>query len=635
MTGGLINIISYGTDDLFLTGSPEITLFKFVYRRYTNFSKESVPIIISNLNFGETVEVEILKNGDLISKTFLEIVLPKIQIPKINMFSDITSDEENTLNNLYSNDPPFYYQGINKIDMDFPTDFSTFKTYLKVNIEGLRTAKKNLSIYNQTVIQYINSILTAINTMILLYPNILTDTEIMITNDFNYEMYQKNYTNARLLDFNFSDISYTLNIILNGIIISQPEYLSMTIDDVYNSVQNCINNCQSIFNYYSKTNQSLTEKENDNNSEYAKFAWVDKIGHAIIDYIEIQIGGESIDKHYGDWINLWYELTSNENQKELYNKMIGNIPELTSFDRNEKPQHHLYIPLKFWFCSLDGLAFPLIALQYNKFNVIIKLKNLEDCSYIEKLPTVDKNGDDTNFNNILGITDIWNNMNYSLNSNLWVDYVYLDTLERKRFSQSSHEYLVSTVEMDLVENVSDNKQVIEMNFTGLSRELIFVCQKQAYTDNYNTDENKSNLKNLWFNYTTDVENGKNPLSNIRIIFNGYDRFYSESCNHTNYLIPFKHHSNTPNVGINNFCFALFPEEHQPSGSCNFTRLPNSILKFMIDKKMFQYYLSDIDPNVKKNTDEDILKTTTINIRIYSSKLNILRVSHGRSALAYH
>lgn len=643
MSGGLINIISYGANDLYLTGAPEITFFKIVYRRYTNFAKESIEISLGDIDFGKTVDIEIPKVGDLISNSILQINIPNINILKTDMVSDITTTELAILDTPYPITKSTYKDDNgNIIEMDFVADYALVKNYMTVNIAGYRKALKDSTIKNQTVVQYINSILDTINASATSKPEIIQNYQNTITNAYNYEMYNKRYVNASNLNYKFSDLTYILNTILDSIVNTglavygfiDPE--SITVENVLTIIEKAINSCQIIINYYFDNYKKIIDEEKDVNSQYAKFAWVEKLGLAIIDYIEVKIGGDLIDKHYGDWINLWLELSGSGDQRKLLKKMIGDTTEMITFDRNEKPKYSLYIPLYFWFSKYAGTAFPLIALQFNKFYISLKLKELEDCAYIEKLPTIDQNGNSVDFSdNALSLTDIWNNLNFSISGNLLIDYVYLESQERKRFAQSSHEYLIETVELTSLNNISDNKQILELNFTGPSKELIFVCQKNAYVDNFTTSTNKSNLKSLWFNYSTDIENGDNPIYNIKLEFNGYERFTANDSAILNYLNPLSHHTNTPSNGVNVFSFSLSPEEHQPTGTCNFTRIMHPLLSFQINDKMFKYKISDIDPNIEPLSTNDAELDTEVNIRIYSMRYNILRVMHGFSAKAYH
>ncbi len=643
MSGGLINIISYGASDLYLTGAPEITFFKVVYRRYTNFAKESVEISLGAIDFGKAVDIEILKVGDLISNTFLQINIPAINILKTDAVANITNAELTILETPYPIPSQTYIDSNgDEIQMNFVADYALVKRYMSVNLTGYRSALANSKIKNQTVVQYINSILDTISAASASSPEIIQMYQDTLTNAYNYEVYNKNYVVAADLNYKFSDITYVLNTILDSIsssglvVYGFVNSESITIDNVLSIIQNVVNNCQIVINYYFENDKNIKKQTTDANSPYLKFAWVERLGHAIIDYIEVKIGGDLIDKHYGDWINLWLELSGSGDQRKLYRKMIGDVPEMITFDRNQKPQYSLYVPLLFWFSKYSGTAFPLSALQFNKFYVTVKLKYLEDCAYIEKMPTKDQNGNNIDFSdNTLALTDIWNNLNLSLSGNLLIDYVYLESQERKRFVQSAHEYLIETVELTSINNVVDNKQVVELNFTGPSKELIFICQKNAYVDNFTTIENKSNHKSLWFNYTTNIINGKNPIYDVKLEFNGYERFGAKDSAILNYLNPLAHHTSTPSNGVNIFSFSLFPEEHQPTGTCNFTRIMYPKLSFKIDDSMFKYRDSDIDPSVAPLSEEDIELETDVNIRIYSVRYNILRVMHGFSAKAYH
>lgn len=637
MTGGLINLVSYGADDLYLTGAPEITFFKFVYRRHTNFSKESVIIPLDGLAFGNTIEVEILKVGDLISNTYLQIDFPEVHILKSDMVTDMSEEDIILLNKPDDINKPF------QVD-----DYKNIITpYMKLNLVGYKTATTQVNIKNQSVNEYLENIVASIINV----PNsstIINSYKIAIQNAFNYEINNEDYVLASNLNFYFSDIVYACSYILdimngtqplpeNGTVFGFIDPFNTNIQQIYFLIEKLVKQCQNIMNYYFEYAKKYDESVIDVNSLYAKFAWIERFGHAIIDYIEIKIGGEIIDKHYSDWMNIWYELSSYEKQKNLYNKMIGNIKEMITFDKEAKPKYTVYIPLLFWFCINNGLAFPLIPLQFNKFYINIALKNVEDCAYIQTLPDkTDIYDNVVNYmNNALSLTDIFDNLNLFITGNLLVDYIYLDTKERKRFAQSAHEYLINTVELTNYENLESSKQVLDLDFTGPSKEIIFVCQKEVYVNNNTTETNKSNIKCMPFNYTTSAHNGKNPIYNTALKFNGYDRFAVDDNMQLNFLRPYVHHTRTPSNGINIYSFSLSPEQHQPSGTCNFTRISYPLLHLSINDEMFYYMKSDINPSIIPNSLDDSQEQTSVNLRIYSIKTNILRVMHGFGAIAFY
>jgi hypothetical protein len=693
MPGGLINFVSYGVDDLFLTGAPQITMFKTVYRRHTNYSKESMVIPMNDIDFDKTVEVEIHHNGDLLSNTYIQLEIPKVHILKTDTVTDLTPEELAVLDTPY---PVISQNG----QPDFVSDLDLIKKFMMINMEGYRKAIKDANIKNQTVIQYITSILNVINAAAT-QPEIIQNYDIALTNALNWELQKLKdnkskinelttyynmaiakigsngdpdilfeleqeyetkveiieeqndiiYKNISALDYKTSDISYILNTLLDAITNGSETILfgfidpsTVTVQDVLNLLNNAVGESKNVLNYFFQNSQNVKAQKLDSESKYAKFAWVKKLGHAIIDYVEVNIGGERIDRHYGEWINIWYELTSSQYQVELYDKMIGNVPEMTTFDRNPKPAYTLYIPLSFWFCRRAGLAFPRLALQFNKFYITVKLRKLEEVAYIERLPTVDQNLNPVDFtDNALCLTDIWDNLQLHIFGNLLVDFVYLEQQERTRFARSAHEYLIETIEYNFFTNETDKKRLLDLNFTGPSKELIWVYQKVAYV-NHCDCLCASNYNKLWTNYSIGTENettvrSKNPIMGAKLQFNSYDRFYEPNREaarqYFNYVQPYQHHTRTPSDGINMYSFALFPEDHQPSGSCNFSRISYPTLSLLIDRRMFFYKLSDIDPEVIPGSPEDITLETECNASVYSVKYQVLRIINGMAGFAFN
>ena len=107
MTGGLIQIVAYGSQDLFLTGIPEITFFKYIYKRYTNFSLESIDIDFDgNKNFGQEISCNIPKNGDIIKDIFIKFDLPNVNIVKSDLDSNLIQNrlsDKLTAEDTYTN----------------------------------------------------------------------------------------------------------------------------------------------------------------------------------------------------------------------------------------------------------------------------------------------------------------------------------------------------------------------------------------------------------------------------------------------------------------------------------------------------------------------------------------------------
>ena len=317
------------------------------------------------------------------------------------------------------------------------------------------------------------------------------------------------------------------------------------------------------------------------------------LGLRAIKSAEVEIGGQKIDKHYSDWMYIWNELSLPVGKKEGYYKMVGGKG---SVDDTNK----MYVPLEFWFCRNIGLALPLIALQYHEVKVVIEFDTAENCS-INNKPS--------------GGVD-------NLTAELWVDYIYLDTDERRKFAQSSHEYLIEQLQFTGKESVSGPQAKVKLNFNHPVKELVWV-------GHYNRDGNN---KDIWFNYSSNNEvvtnitdsfyssiadllgpnsDKENSTSLAKLILNGNDRFYARDGDYFNLVQPFQHHENVPNNrGINVYSFALKPEEHQPSGTLNMSRIDTATLDLTFG-----------------STQPDLLSVFAVNY-------NVLRILSGMGGIAY-
>jgi len=334
------------------------------------------------------------------------------------------------------------------------------------------------------------------------------------------------------------------------------------------------------------------------------------ISDLIVD-AEVEIGGQSIDKQSGAFMQAWNELThtcgideENKNNGTLFQKMAGTVDVGTN---------SRFVPLNFWFCKNAGLALPLIALQYHE--VKVSLNHTLRAAYT---------------------TTITGN-------NLWVDYIYLDTDERRRFAQVSHEYLIEQVqEQTLQPGDTDHK----LRFNHPVKELI------------------------WFATATDIDVGSPrvtlpvvqhsdlPEATYTLKLNGHDRFSARPHTYFSRVQVYQHHSGDGgdnsfynystnivergNVNEGSDCqnkigyisdsicvysFALNPEEHQPSGTCNFSRIDTAELNSSQD------IATDTDDNLQRqvNTDADDIALTS---RIVAINYNVLRIMSGMGGLAY-
>ena len=207
-------------------------------------------------------------------------------------------------------------------------------------------------------------------------------------------------------------------------------------------------------------------------SGYVQFAWVKHIGHAIVEEIDLEIGGSLIDRHYGEWLHIWKELSSNNGHDSGLDKMLGNVPELTSISTLDwdlpenvllKNSYTLYIPLQFYFCRNNGLALPLIALQYHVVKIYVKLRSADQC-YIAS--EAFKHGSEC-----LELDE----------ASLYISYVYLDTEERRRFAQASHEYLIEQLQFTGEESIrGGNSGKYKLNFNHPVKAIYWVTKLGNY-----------------------------------------------------------------------------------------------------------------------------------------------------------
>jgi len=316
-------------------------------------------------------------------------------------------------------------------------------------------------------------------------------------------------------------------------------------------------------------------------------------GLRLIDYVELEIGGQKIDKQYSHWMYVWNELSLPISKRDGYKKMVGGDGGVLSDTSNDQ----LYVPLEFWFCRNVGLALPLIALQYHEVKVNILFQTADKCK-----------GSANDLGN-LGATS------------LWVDYIFLDTDERRRFAQLSHEYLIEQLQFTGTESISGTIAKPKLSFNHPCKELYWFVEAKDTTDTANSNIN-------WFNYTKtpgaladvfdkvserDGVTSTNPIVSAKLVLNGNDRFSERPGSYFNLVQPYQHHENIPaNAGLNVYSFALKPEEHQPSGTLNMSRIDTAALNLSLSLR----------------------SNVTSLLHVYAVNYNVLRILSGMGGLAY-
>jgi hypothetical protein len=420
MGGGLMQLVAYGAQDVYLTGNPVITFFKAVYRRHTNFAMESIQQTFNgNPSFGKTASVTISRNGDLITNAWLQINLPKL-----------------TPGNRY----------------------------------------------------------------------------------------------------------------------------------------------------------------------------VNAIGHALIKSVELEIGGQKIDKHYGSWLDIWSHLTVPEEKRAGFMKMVGEshmdpsafLGESAGQLASNAPYNGqgglVYVPLQFFFCRNAGLALPLIALQYHEVKINIEFNSidalvLQHVDDLEPIKFVDNN---------------------ELDCGLWVDYVYLDTDERRRFAQVSHEMLIEQLQFSGAEG---GAKKVTLNLNHPVKELVWVLRDPDAKNpfNYACQLTEDTVSDTVQKYEYNTDDAIDIYDSARLLLNGHERFAARPASYFRLVQPYQHHTRVPGKFIYSYSFALKPEEHQPSGTCNFSRIDNAHLEFEGLKQM---------------------EGGAPSLHVYAVNYNILRIVSGMGGLAF-
>jgi hypothetical protein len=296
-------------------------------------------------------------------------------------------------------------------------------------------------------------------------------------------------------------------------------------------------------------------------------AWV---AERSVNNVELSIGGQRIDKQYQKWWRLYTELYLDDSKKATYGKMTSGIDGKT-----------VYLPLYFFFNRNPGLYLPLIALQYHEVRLDFDLSSDFD-SWLDK--------------NVFKV---------------WANYIYLDTEERRRFAQKGHEYLIEQVQhtgadtVDAGTTLAPATKQVRLSYNHPVKELVWCFSNAATTNsmwNFTTASTDADVKlhtapaasnsNCLVSATTFgapmlglgttlggtatfSEDSVGPLSEFKLVLNGQDRFKAQKGKYFNQVQPFQHHTGSPYAGVYSYSFALKPEEHQPTGTCNFSRIDNA------------------------------------------------------------
>ena len=515
MGGGLMQLVAYGSQDIYLTGNPQITFFKVVYRRHTNFSMESIKQSFSgNPDFGATVSATISRNGDLIHRMYLE---------HSSTFTHSVTDSRNNLNLVER-----YGDSLIK--------------ECEIEIGGQRI-DKHTSMWNRV------------------YSDL---TEFNPSGHFGASQHPRDTGTHPQITGNG-----TLSQLMkgNGFGLNTGRYASSI--NIFSPVS--FANTKTV-NGFTYTNPNTTPPTHPSS------------------------------------INV----------------------------------NRIFLPLNFWFNRNPGLSLPLIALQYHEVKINMTFEELRNLLRITSTNTSTLGN-----NQFTDARPFDNGINISSTIfDLWCDYIYLDTDERRRFAQVSHEYLIDQVQIKNT-TISQATERIELNFNHPVKELIWIMRNETTGPTGLHDGGRHQTPNVNLG---DSSSGPTSIDEIhgnwRLILNGHDRFKERESKYFSQTQVWQHHSGyggVPTAGYDHhlrgnlpqkgdefdggnsilvYSFALKPEEHQPSGTCNFSRIDNAEL-------VGSDLSVDIDSHRVGSSN-----ATNVKLTIFAVNYNVLRIMSGMGGLAY-
>ena len=328
--------------------------------------------------------------------------------------------------------------------------------------------------------------------------------------------------------------------------------------------------------------------------------WANDIGHAMIESVSVEIGDKEIDKHTGEWLQIWSSLTVPAEKRDGFAEMTGHwevYPPATPVGSK------LIIPLRFWFCDRIGEALPLIALQAHPVRVIVQLSKFQELWWSENLSTPTPGQACPQIPPVA-----------PTRVQLYGDYVFLDTDERRRFAAASHEYLITQLQYTPVQSIPVNVTTanVPLVFNHACKEFIWVIQ-----------QDRMSAAREWFNFSNKLEaNGgeagvvaEDQMDSAIIRLDGYERFQSRGARYFRITQPYQRHTAIPNDFIYLYSFSLRPEDEQPTGSINCSKIDDIQLALTMTNtpQMVQY-------------DRTVV--------VYTTNYNVLRIVGGLGGLAF-
>jgi hypothetical protein len=675
MTGGLIQLVTSGKQDMYLTKNPEITFFKKVYRRHTNFSLEIKEVYSDQeAEWGNVVSFT-LPEGDLIHRCFIEINLPKLSFDDSSILDlNYIAYKENLIQRLTNENLKWYNL------------YNNFKNY--VNIELQLYQKLQILFYSD------NITLNSIKELVVRFNNSFKTQKNLYSNLIDINVFNK---------INISGYLLAINKLLTYDNINNQTYISL------NTIKNQINQQYNYINEYARYYHSnwklINNKLNKAKDSKINFAWNQFLAHFYFTRFELEIGGQIIEQYSSDQLHIFQMHHLTEDQINNYYNMIGQYEELISYNNNEKPNKIIICPLLFWFCKKAGASLPIIAMRntsvhinltindinkilyfrdyeneyYNIKNIMIfgydlknynlniqtNIYNSETKQHQITLTNINNhalkiiypnlNDSEINFilttfgnNNILELKD-WiifknnlsnypnliykignydNYINYNLlinqipkpNIKLLVEYGFIDDVERNKFASSKLEYVVETFQ----ENIFDVNNYLlfdgDVSIDRPNKYLKWFIQPKIFLNGLSEYGKTYSHIYDFSNYFINTIYNKQifTLNQIDIVNHNIPSSYYKlvtSYKGLNRILP---------DGVFYYNFCLYPEDSQPSGTANLTMIKEKKFRYEINKEFLnEYFTSKLNIN-----------QIGLQFKILSTTYNFFVVNNGNGKLVF-
>jgi hypothetical protein len=404
--------------------------------------------------------------------------------------------------------------------------------------------------------------------------------------------------------------------------------------------------------------------------------WTYDVGQALIEKTNFFIGGQCIDEIMSEFLFIWEELSGAPGKRLI--EMVGKYEVVQSLQLVSRQSRVLYIPLYFWFTMNSGLALPLVSLQFHSVKVSVKFRSQLELLKLTCAGQNFNNGQTPSSIQKRADYKIQNYVNYclgfgaegletqpasglspllasDLQAQIMVTYVYLDQNERAKFAEGAFE---SVIPQHQFQGASVDQQVsgvgalgndrpisIDLSFNHTVMELFWVMRLRIH-EGYSAPQQPcpdvcaqsgcpiqdngdgGPQYNEWFNFSGPTWSvtrlSVDPCVGANLLLNNANRWDAKEGRYFRLVQPYQHHTNIPLKFIYVYSFALQPQDIQPSGTCNFSRIDSTKLELVVDGRCFY------GPGATGGNNGN----TSVSILVFATNWNVLRFKYGLGGLRF-